>query len=316
MMRIDQAKNTIDSNIEAFISSSVLDKGLANNSIIAYKKDLKLLHEWSYGLKINYIDLKKKHITLYIDYLKNEKVSSSTINRKLSVFKSFYDFLKETSSIDINPFKTITTQKVSKNLPKLLSEKEILTLIERSKKIYIKDPKKNLSYLRLQLILEILYSTGLRISELLNLKINQVENIKDKLYIKGKGQKQRVVIFNISSLNLCKDWIKIMYKNNKNKDSYLFEYVKDKNIISRQKVYKDLKVLALKAKINLDKLTPHAIRHSFATHMLNRGADLRTIQKLLGHSDISTTEIYTHVRQNRLKGLVNNIHPLNKILKK
>ena len=120
MMRIDEVKNTIDSNIEAFISSSILDKGLANNTIIAYKKDLKLLYEWSHKLKINYIDLQKQHITLYIEHLKKEKVSSSTINRKLSVFKSFYDFLKEISSIDINPFKTISTQKVSKNLPKLL----------------------------------------------------------------------------------------------------------------------------------------------------------------------------------------------------
>ena len=107
-----------------------------------------------------------------------------------------------------------------------------------------------------------------------------------------------------------------MIKNNKNKDSYLFENIDNTNVISRQQIYKDLKKLALKTNTELEKLSPHSVRHSFASHMLNRGADLRSIQKLLGHSDISTTEIYTQVRQNRLKGLINNIHPLNDILKR
>ena len=107
-----------------------------------------------------------------------------------------------------------------------------------------------------------------------------------------------------------------MIKNNKNKNSYLFENINNTNVISRQQIYKDLKKLALKTNIELEKLSPHSVRHSFASHMLNRGADLRSIQKLLGHSDISTTEIYTQVRQNRLKGLINNIHPLNDILKR
>ena len=106
-----------------------------------------------------------------------------------------------------------------------------------------------------------------------------------------------------------------MMENKKNKNSFLFENLNNNKRISRQKVYKDLRSLALKAKININKVSPHAIRHSFATHMLNRGADLRTVQKLLGHTDISTTEIYTNVRQDRLKGLIDNIHPLNNILK-
>ena len=216
----------------------------------------------------------------------------------------------------MNELKTIATQKLEKNLPKLLSEKEILHLIDKSKEMYVKNPTKNISYLRIQVILEILYSTGLRISELLNIKINQVANIKDKLYINGKGNKQRVVIFNKNALDLLKNWISIMIKNNKNKNSYLFENIHNIKVISRQQIYKDLKKLALKTNTELEKLSPHSVRHSFASHMLNRGADLRSIQKLLGHSDISTTEIYTKVRQNRLKGLINNIHPLNDILKR
>ncbi len=309
-------KNNINLMIENFVSTKVLDKGIASNTIIAYKKDLNLFINWCLNSKLNFIEVKKKDINIYIQFLIEKKINSSSVNRKLSVIKSFYDYLLQIDLIDINELKAIATQKLEKNLPKLLSEKEILYLIDKSREIYTENPVQNIKYFRIQLILEILYSTGLRISELLNIKVNQVANIKDKLYVNGKGNKQRLVIFNQNALDLLKNWINIMIKNHKNKNSYLFENINNKNVISRQQIYKDLKKLALKTNIELEKISPHSIRHSFASHMLNRGADLRSIQKLLGHSDISTTEIYTQVRQNRLKGLVNNIHPLNDIFKR
>ena len=309
-------KNDINPLIDDFVSVKVLDKGITSNTILAYKKDLSLFTNWCLANEIKQIEVKKKDINFYIQFLRKKKINSSTVNRKLSVIKSFYDYLNQIGLINSNELKTITTQKLQKNLPKLLSEKEILYLIDKSEKIYTENPSKNISYLRIQVILEILYSTGLRISELLNIKINQVANIRDKLYINGKGNKQRLVIFNKNALNLIKNWINLMIKYNKNKNSYLFENIYNTNVISRQQIYKDLKKLALKTNTDLEKISPHSIRHSFASHMLNRGADLRSIQKLLGHSDISTTEIYTQVRQNRLKGLVNNIHPLNDLLKR
>ena len=309
-------KNKINEIIENFVSTKVLDKGITNNTIKAYKKDLNLFANWCLNNQISLIGVQKKDMNLYIHSLKEQNLNSSSINRKLSVIKSFYDYLCQINLINLNELKTIVTQKLEKNLPKLLSEKEILHLIDKSKEMYVENPTKNISYLRIQVILEILYSTGLRISELLNIKINQVANIKDKLYINGKGNKQRLVIFNKNALDLLKNWISIMIKNNKNKNSYLFENIHNIKVISRQQIYKDLKKLALKTNTDVEKLSPHSIRHSFASHMLNRGADLRSIQKLLGHSDISTTEIYTQVRQNRLKGLVNNIHPLSNILKR
>ena len=309
-------KNKINLMIENYISTKVLDKGIASNTIIAYKKDLNLFINWCLDNKISHTEVQKKNLNSYIISLKEKHLNSSTINRKLSVIKSFYDYLNQIGLINLSELKTISTQKIEKNLPKLLSENEILYLIDKSEKIYIENPIKNISYLRTQVILEILYSTGLRISELLNIKINQVANIKDKLYINGKGNKQRLVILNKNALGLLKNWINIMVKNHKNKSSYLFENFHNTSVISRQQIYKDLKKLALKTNTNIEKLSPHSIRHSFASHMLNRGANLRSIQKLLGHSDISTTEIYTQVRQNRLKGLVNNIHPLNDLLKR
>ena len=309
-------KNKINEIIENFVTTKVLDKGITSNTITAYKKDLNLFANWCLNNQISLIEVQKKDINFYINFLKEKNLNSSSINRKLSVIKSFYDYLTQINLINFNELKTIVTQKLEKNLPKLLSEKEILHLIDKSKETYVENPTKNISYLRIQVILEILYSTGLRISELLNIKINQVANIKDKLYINGKGNKQRLVIFNKNALDLLKNWISIMIKNNKNKNSYLFENIHNIKVISRQQIYKDLKKLALKSNTDVEKLSPHSIRHSFASHMLNRGADLRSIQKLLGHSDISTTEIYTQVRQNRLKGLVNNIHPLSNILKR
>ena len=309
-------KKKISEIIENFVHTKVIDKGITSNTIIAYKKDLNLYTSWCLNNKINFIEIQKKDINFYIHFLKEKNLNSSSVNRKLSVIKSFYDYLNQIGLVNSNELKIIGTQKLQKNLPKLLSEKEILHLIDKSGKIYIENPIKNIMYLRTQVILEILYSTGLRISELLNIKINQVANIKDKLYINGKGNKQRLVIFNQNALDLLKNWIAIMIKNNKNKNSYLFENIDNTNVISRQQIYKDLKKLALKTNTELEKLSPHSVRHSFASHMLNRGADLRSIQKLLGHSDISTTEIYTQVRQNRLKGLINNIHPLNDILKR
>ncbi len=309
-------KNKISEIIENFVHTKVIDKGITGNTIIAYKKDLNLYFSWCLNNQINFIEIQKKDINFYIHFLKEKNLNSSSVNRKLSVIKSFYDYLNQIGLVNSNESKIIGTQKLKKNLPKVLSEKEILHLIDQSGKIYIENPIKNIIYLRTQVILEILYSTGLRISELLNIKINQVANIKDKLYINGKGNKQRLVIFNQKALDLVKSWIAIMIKNNKNKNSYLFENIKNTNVISRQQIYKDLKKLALKTNTELEKISPHSVRHSFASHMLNRGADLRSIQKLLGHSDISTTEIYTQVRQNRLKGLVNNIHPLNDILKR
>ena len=309
-------KNRINEIIENFVSTKVLDKGISSNTIVAYKKDLNQFTNWCLNNKISFIEVQKKDINFYINFLKEKNLNSSSINRKLSVIKNFYDYLNQVNLINLNELKAIVTQKLEKNLPKLLSEEEILTLIDKSEEMYVENPIKNISYLRIQVILEILYSTGLRISELLNIKINQVANIKDKLYINGKGNKQRLVIFNKNALDLLKNWISIMIKNNKNKNSHLFENIYNTKVISRQQIYKDLKKLALKTNTDLEKLSPHSIRHSFASHMLNRGADLRSIQKLLGHSDISTTEIYTHVRQNRLKGLVKNIHPLNDILKR
>ncbi len=168
--------------------------------------------------------------------------------------------------------------------------------------------------MRILTILEILYSTGMRVSELVSLPLSDFIRIKDLLQIKGKGGVYRYVAFNKESKNMIEMWLlqrSSIEKFLKNK--YVFPSNNGVGHITRQSIYMDLSELSKSINMNSEHISPHKIRHSFATHMLNRGADLRSLQKLLGHADISTTEIYTKVQSKRLSGLVNDIHPLNRI---
>ncbi len=305
--------------IERFLSSKYLENGSSKNTIEAYKKDIILMLEWLFKKQINFEKINDKKINQYFSFLKNKQQSISSINRKISVIKSFFNFLLSENFIVSNPAINLVGMKKEKKLPNVLSEEEIDLLISEAYKnfkiIRIKDGKRK-SYLRLYVILEILYSTGLRVSELLNLKISNIKNIKDKFYIKGKGGIQRLIVFTERSINVLKLWIEFINDNNVERNDYLFPGHGNKKSVSRQIIFKDLKMLAKKLNLDDKKVSPHSIRHSFATHLLNRGADLRSLQKMLGHSDISTTEIYTQVRQDRLLNLVKDTHPLNKDFKK
>ena len=174
--------------------------------------------------------------------------------------------------------------------------------------------RNKLKFLRILTILEILYSTGMRVSEFISLPLSDFIKINDLLQIKGKGGVYRHVAFNKESKNMIEMWLSHRssiekFINNK----YIFPSKNGIGHITRQSVYKELLELSRSTNMNISRVTPHKIRHSFATHMLNRGADLRSLQKLLGHADISTTEIYTKVQSKRLVGLLNEIHPLNKL---
>ena len=225
--------------------------------------------------------------------------------------------MKEEGYIKKNPLSNFESFKKHKILPKSLSENVITSLLDKAKHDYENahefSPKKN-KCLRTFTILEILYSTGMRITELLNLHLSDFINIGDSLQIKGKGNVYRIVAFNKESKSAIDMWLTHRcflqkYRNNK----YMFPAKNSNSHISRQIIYKDLSYLSRKIGINNKEISPHNIRHSFATHMLNRGADLRSLQKLLGHADISTTEIYTYVKPERLSGLIKDVHPLNKI---
>ena len=303
--------------IDNFLSSKFLENGSALNTVASYRRDVLLMKDWLLSNKIDLKNVSESNLLKYFSTLKIRNCASSTINRKISVIKNFFHFMFVEKIIIHNPASNIKAIKSEKKLPYVLSENEIINLIDKAYENYTKsNENKILSSYRIYAVLEILYSTGLRVSELLSLKVLNLKNNKDKFYIRGKGGVQRLIIFNENSLKVIKFWLKLR-KNYKNfmVNEYLFPNQNSKKSISRQIIYKDLKNLAMQLNLKENKVSPHSIRHSFATHLLNRGADLRSLQKMLGHSDITTTEIYTQVRQDRLSGLVRDTHPLKKFLK-
>ncbi len=304
--------------IDRIIGIVCLEKGLSKNTRIAYMNDISFVFEWFTNKNINCLSANEKNFRELFSFLQSKNYQPSSLNRKLSSLKQFYDVLREEGHIKINPLNNFESFKKIKNLPKSLSEEYLSLLLTKAKKnlnhIEQNNSAKKTKYLRTLTILEILYSTGMRVSELVSLPLSDFIRINDLLQIKGKGGVYRHVAFNKESKKMIEMWLLHRcsiekFINNK----YIFPSNNGIGHINRQYIYKDLSELSKSINMNRTHVSPHKIRHSFATHMLNRGADLRSLQKLLGHADISTTEIYTKVQSKRLSGLLNDIHPLNKI---
>lgn len=309
-----------------FLEILKVESGLSKNTIQSYNLDLKLFLRFLYSKKIKDITkTDEKLIKLYLSKLYKDEISTSSASRKISTLKRFFNFLESEEIIKENPTINLTKPKTTKKLPKLLSEKEIfklLSVIEKDKSDF---------GIRLFCMIEVLYASGLRVSELVSLPISAVnfdkKNIRNYMMIKGKGGKERIVPLNKSALKAIENYLKLRTRLGQKDSKWLFcghfraskeeNLVKDQqkfNIsdkhITRQRFHQMLKELANISKIDAKKVSPHAIRHSFASHLLNRGADLRVLQELLGHSDISTTQIYTHLMNSKLHELIKQKHPL------
>ena len=315
MKNINQHKTDFIDKILGIIS---LEKGLSQNTKIAYKKDISLVFDWFEKNNVNFLKANENNFRNFLIFLQNNNYKPSSLNRKLSSLKQFYEILKEEKYIKINPLNNFESFKKVKNLPKSLSEEHLILLLTKAKKNLKNfegdNSAKKLKFLRILTILEVLYSTGMRVSELISLPLSDFIKINDLLEIKGKGGVYRHVAFNKESKKMIEMWL--LHRSSIEKfinNKYIFPSNNGIGHITRQSIYKELSELSKSINMNSAHVTPHKIRHSFATHMLNRGADLRSLQKLLGHADISTTEIYTKVQSKRLSGLVNDIHPLNRI---
>ena len=283
--------------IDTFKSYLLIDKNYSKNTIESYNSDLSFFDEYINKplLSINSDDIKS-----YIKYLKDSNHNERTIARVISSLKSFYKFLMIDKYISINPMEDISSLKLSKKLPSVLTIKEINDILN----IDIKD---NFD-IRNKAMLEIIYATGLRVSELINLKLYDIDIEEALVRTMGKGSKERIIPvgeYAISALNNY--WnVRNSFIKKENND-YLFLNNHGKKM-TRQGFFKVLKKIAKDKNINKE-ISPHTLRHSFATHMINNGADLKTIQELLGHSDISTTQIYTHISTEKLKDTFENYHP-------
>ena len=286
--------------IEEFIDYLRFERKYSENTISSYKRDLNKINIY---IKKEFTKLNKKDIQNYIQKLSKEE-NTSSVSRCISTLKSFYKFLEINKYTNSNPLTTITNPKTQKKLPKVLSEEEIDKLLDINLNT-------NFDY-RNKAMLELMYSSGLRVSELVNLKVNDIDLVNSSVRIFGKGSKERIIPLNDYATVALKNYILYyrtsLFKHGEN--NYLF-LNNHGNKMTRQGFFKILSKIAKEKNIKTE-LSPHTLRHSFATHLLKHGADLRSIQELLGHSDISTTQIYTHITEERLQKNYEEFHPHGK----
>lgn len=322
--------------IESFLNKIRAEDGLSLNTVLSYGRDLKGFEQFLQIAKLGVLDVDKGDLVKYLTYLHNQDLTAASVARKVSALKRFYLFLESDGFIKDNPSLELELPKLEKKLPKSLSAKEIFKMLD-----YV---KKDLSEfgVKLSCMLEVLYASGLRVSELVSLRISDIGEVeqggkkvlRNYLIVKGKGEKERIAPLNDAAISSLRKYLELRYNLGLADSKWLFPGVirakKDKDIkinidsrkkqlilskdkhLTRQRFNQMLKELAIKVNIDPNKVHPHVIRHSFATHLLNNGVDLRVLQELLGHSDISTTEIYTHVEDLKLKDLVFGAHPLGK----
>jgi integrase/recombinase XerD len=302
--------------VEQFLDMMLAERGIASNSYLAYKKDLLDYINFLNKLHVSCEQASQEDIRSYIQSLSKDGLHSRSIARKTSTIRNFYKFLLSENIISTNPSIFINLPKYSTKLPNFLNIEEIKRLIE------ICSDKSSLEQIRLFSMINLLYSTGLRVSELVSLKvtdllINKFTNkIHNSLTIKGKGGKERIVVINDIASSSLQEYLQIrdnfINKKNMKSNLYLFSSKSQEGHMTRQNFAILLKNTAILANLDPEKVSPHTLRHSFATHLLSGGADLRVIQSLLGHVDISTTQIYTHINIDELQDVIDHYHPLSK----
>ena len=276
--------------IDIFLESLSAEKGRGQNTLNAYSSDLHAAQD-SIG---NLLDANSSDIQNYLSHLPDKP---SSISRKASALRSFYKFLMLEKIITKNPTTNLELPKRGRTLPKYLSPEEIALLISSSGDIK--------TSVRLRCMIELLYASGLRVSELCELPMSA--NLGDKLLIHGKGAKERLVPMHEGAQHALHNWLQMRGDNN---SKYVFPTNSKTGHITRDGFFKILKKCAILSGISPDRVSPHVLRHSFASHLLAGGANLRIIQTMLGHEDISTTQIYTHVLPEQLRETVESAHPL------
>ena len=289
--------------LDAFIDNIWIEKGLSQNTLDSYRSDLEQFSSWLEKNNLNYIKTSKKEILSYLSFLFQKGLGSKTVARKLSSLKSFFRYLVFKSIISNDPSSEVETPKLLKSIPKSISEKEVEALLAAP------DEKTDIG-LRDKTMIETLYSCGLRISELTNLELLNLNLRQGVIRVIGKGQKERLVPMGDQLIGLLELYISSSRKNllNKRHSDFLFLSTRGQRM-TRQSFWHRIKHYCLASGFEPDKISPHVLRHAFATHLLNNGADLRVVQLLLGHSDLNTTQIYTEVARQRLKRLHTEHHP-------
>lgn len=297
--------------IQAFLEAQAAELDASNNTQMAYARDLKDFADWL-ETKAHFAQATKAHVERYLIWCDAQGLAKSTRARRLSAIKQLFRFAFEEGWREDNPAIQIAGPGRDKRLPKTLTHAEVDALLEAAR-ASTRDTDRTIC------LMELLYATGMRVTELVSLPVSAARGDPRMLLVRGKGDKERMVPLSPPAREALVTWLKTRdtaedaaLKNGTPRSKFLFPSRGKLGHLTRQSFFNLIKELALKGGVDPSKVTPHTLRHAFATHLLAGGADLRSIQTLLGHADVATTEIYTHVLDERLKELVLDHHPLAK----
>lgn len=298
----DSIKSNAD-YIEAFLDSLFLEQGLSDNTLSAYRSDLDKFCQFliKSSRDISLMEVESHDIEAYLAYRVDSGLKSRSTARSISALKRFFLYWVKEKAIAVTPLLSIAQPKIVQSLPKTLTEQEVEALLDAP------DTDDALG-LRDKAMLELLYATGLRVTELVGMRIEQINLRQAVVLVKGKGGKERLVPMGEEALHWIEQFLKVG-RSQLIKHATDFVFPSKRGVgMTRQTFWHRIKHYAILANVT-SPLSPHTLRHAFATHLLNHGADLRVVQMMLGHSDLSTTQIYTHVASERLKSLHQQHHP-------
>ena len=302
LIKTDKGVEVImEKQIKLFIEFLENDKRLSRNTLESYKRDISQFEEYIDENHINYSKITKQELTEYLKYLQEEGKKASTISRSIASIRSFYQYLVRTKKIKNDPTEDIQSPKVERKVPSILTSQEVELLLEQPKTVDLKG-------IRDKAMLEFAYATGMRVTEIISLNIDNVDLNQGFVVCNTVGKKRNIPLGSIS-LKALKDYIEnarpILIKDESVKS--LFVNINGKRL-TRQGFWKIVKYYKEQAHISKD-ITPHVLRHSFATHLLQNGADLKAIQAMLGHSDISSTQVYMQFQDSGIKNIYKKAHP-------
>lgn len=299
--------------IERFLEMMSAERGAARNTLAAYERDLEAYAAFLGSEGTGLQNATSEHIRNYLAALAAEGVKASSAARKLSALRQFHNFLYGEGIARANPATAIDAPRLRRPLPKVMTADDVTRLISAAEtRAGRMTGKTRLKAVRLHCLLELLYATGLRVSELVALKRQAVAKGPQFLVVKGKGGRERLVPVSGKAAEAVKAYLQALTEDETPESPWLFPSHGAAGYLTRQHFALELKALAVEAGLDAAKISPHVLRHAFASHLLAGGADLRAVQQMLGHADISTTQIYTHIESDRLRAAVETHHPLAK----
>ncbi len=299
--------------IHLFLDMLSAERGASNHTIEAYKRDLEDYCTTLNDHSLTALTASSQNIRDYMAELVARGLKPTSTGRKLSAIRQFHKFLYAEGKRDVDPSTILEGPKRGRSLPKVLSVNEVdklLTSVNTEAQDEARSFHDRLSSARLLALLELVYASGLRVSELVSLPRSAANSAQDYLIVLGKGRKERLVPLTQKAKVAMRIYLEVLSKTRQEKSVFLFPAATKTGYLARQVFARDLKTAASGAGILPSRISPHVLRHAFASHLLQNGADLRIVQQLLGHADIATTQIYTHVLDERAKAMVRDLHPL------